>query len=470
MPRWAAETWWPRFARVLANLRLAAAESPDAAILSAHALRGPGGMAAHWLRAAPACAATRAVLRRADDAWVALWLDLAEAPSTHRGEAWTRAVRDRLFGVGSTCLGHLSAEDWADAHYSAGAQAAWPTLAEWAASSGVPWREFASVAGVPPAQWQPGTASPGSVSRWWAAEAARAAEAVAALRASAANRVSARRTGAMPGEVDAPNLWISALGPGGPFGGPLREAGGPVSAAFVVARIFGLPVWPSLGLPSPPVACRHCSVPAIPGMQGEAQGPAAARGPRCGYDEAGEHIGACSKSGPAAGAKWRHDSLVRALADVSRLSGRGGAYHDGPVFDLGARRRPADFMERGGPAAPAGLCVDVTVVGGGVAAARRAEAAKTASYAPQMRLHPHLRFAPFGVASDGSVGVEAHRMLAMWTRSLCALRARDGEPAGSPRDDVEAAVGRAFVRVMIAQADAWVRGPVAGQGRYPPPR
>ena len=105
---------------------------------------------------------------------------------------------------------------------------------------------------------------------------------------------------------------------------------------------------------------------------------------------------------------------------------------------------------------------------GGVAAARAAEADKVAWYAPQIAVHPQWAFQPFGVGTDGSVAPGAAARVAVWVRQLMSGRAAARDPPGCPRDEVWVAVGRAFARVVLAQAAAWRRAPpLARLGRGP---
>lgn len=473
---WVEDVWRPRWRRVLTRLREAFSEAPDAAISVAHAIGGPCALASHWLRSLPAAASpsVSAVLAAADAEWVELWLEFGGASPSAAATGPGSPAHARVFGAGPACLGHRSAAAAADALWWSGLASAWPAVVRFGATAGISWRDLARAAGVPAAVWSPADAAPEAVSAFSRGAASRAQLVFDSARAALANSL-AGAPGAGAGAPGAPNLWVASLSAAPDLLAlPMTPPGVPFSSAsLAVARIFGLPVWPALGLPTPPSACAHCSaVPARPeggGGGGGDPGPPHAAGPRAVLDARGEHIGACLRSGPAAGAQRRHNAFCRSLADISAAAGRGGSYHDGPVFESGRRRRPADWLEAGGPASPGGVCCDATIRVGGSLAASRAEAVKTASYAHQMARHPHLSFAPFGVGTDGSLGPAAHGRLGLWVRSLAAVRARRGDLPGAPPEEVAAAVGRAFLRSFAAQAAAWLAPPCPLRSSRPRP-
>jgi len=470
---WAREVWLPRWLRTCANLRRAAAEAPDTAVLVAHLLRGPGTSASHWLRLAPCDAATRQVLDDADAAWVELWLDLARHDaSSLSGETVARCA-DRLFGIGPDCFGHLSAGDAADARYWAGAAQAWPTVAAWAAemrSSAVTPDTMARAIGVPADVVAAAAAHDdpdrlvGIVTAWLRSRSTSEAAALYACRAARRERIAHGARGCGRGAYASatavdngqPNLLLAALRDCAWTPAGLLSADG-AGAPIVLARIFGLPVWPALGV-APPSQCRRCNAsaytcPCEAGALRRADAPTVPRVPdglRANLDPHGDHLTACLRGGPAAGAKWRHDNFARDLARVSSAVGRGGHYHDGPVFDFGRRRRPADIMEGGN------LCIDFAIGARQVLPVAPREAAKTAKYADQLRVHPDLRFSPFAVDLDGEIGPVAATTVIGWSRALATTRHRAGVPMGDPTADVAAAVGRAFTRGLVAQAVAWL--------------
>jgi hypothetical protein len=463
---WVTEVWVPRWQTLLRRLREAFAEAPDAAIAAADAVGGPCSIAAHWLRAFPAATlpSVSAALAAADAEWVALWLEFGGVQRPAPGSiSPSSAAHARVFGAGPACLGHRSASASAEALWWSGLSSAWPVVARLGSAAGIPWRDLARAAAVPHTVWAPAGASPEAVTAYCRAAASQAQLALDTGRAALAASL-AGSPGAAAGAPGAPNLWVSSLkAASGLVPLPSTPPGVHFSAAgYAVARIFGLPVWSSLGLSSPPSACAHCCAvpaPSLGGCGGGAAPRAPALAPRAVLDAQGEHIGVCLRSGPAAGALRRHNAFCRALADISAACGRGGAYHDGPVFESGPRRRPADWLEAGGPASPAGVCCDATIRTGGVAAAASAEQDKVALYTPQMALHSGLSFAPFGVGTDGSVGPAAHTRMGQWTRSLATTRARRGDLPGDPPGEVAAAVGRAFLRAFAAQAAAWLAPP-----------
>ena len=474
---WAREVWLPRWLRTCANLRRAAETAPDTAVLAANMLRGPGTSASHWLRLAPCDDATREVLVEADSEWVCLWLEFA---GYRDGAAISdeMAVRcaDRLFGAGSDCFGHLSAADVADARYWAGAALAWPTVAAWAADLRSPAATpdtMARAMGVPSGVVEPAMAHNdpdrlvGIISAWLRSRATLEDERLTLRRNERREHIASgvascdhgAHASASAVSDGSPNLLLAALRDSAwALAGPLSADG--AGAPIIVARIFGLPVWPALAVP-PPSQCRRCNASAY-SCPCEAGGPTretattatAALPPRprlrADLDPHGDHFTACLKAGPAAGAKWRHDNFARDLAKISCAVGRGGQYHDGPVFDFGRRRRPADIMEEGN------LCIDLTIGARQVQTAAGREAEKTAKYADQMRVHPDLRFSPFAVDLDGEVGPAAASILSGWSRALATIRRRAGVPTGDPTADVAVAVGRAFTRGLIAQAVAWL--------------
>ena len=473
---WARDVWLPRWQRTCAGIRRVAAESPDTAALAANLLRGPGASASHWLRLAPCDAATRRVLAEADSGWVNLWLELAGHTREALPTALVERCANRLYGDGPECFGHLAASDIADARYWAGMADAWPTVAQWAAELGSPLATPAILAvtmGVPP-DVATRAQSPEAPARGcergiqivlqWLLQRARAEDADLATR-------RAQRRGAVAAIAEAgcghgayasattvrnghPNLLLAALRDSAwPLAGALSVDG--AGAPIILARVFGLPLWPALGVP-PPSQCRRCHAPALQYVScegSEPQGAAAAAAPtglRATLDSYGDHLTACRRGGPSAGAKWRHDTFARDLALISRAVGRGGHYHDGPVFDFGRRRRPADIMEDGN------LCIDFAIGARRVQPVGPREAAKLAKYADQLRTHPGLRFQPFAVDHDGEVGPGAAATIAGWSRSLADVRRRARVPDGDPTTDVVVAVGRAFTRGLVAQAISWL--------------
>jgi len=468
---WARDVWLPRWQRTCANLKRAASTAPDTAVLAAHLLRGPGASASHWLRLAPCDDDARRVLAEADAAWVDLWLGFAGyADRSCVPPATLDCCADRLFGTGTQCFGHTAASDIADARYWTGMVQAWPTVAEWAAELGSAQASpdvMARAMGVPheiitaAAATRHSGRAVGIVLAWLRSRAREEDELLEARRDARRARISSGVAGCDRGAYASPaaanngfpNLLLAALRDSAwPLAGPLSMDG--AGAPVIVARIFGLPVWPALGIP-PPSQCKRCQAPASP-CPCEAVGitedqPAwQCRGLVATLDPHGDHFTVCRKAGPAAGAKWRHDNFARDMASISSEVGCDGRYHDGPVFTHGRRRRPADIMEAGH------VCIDFTFGARQVKPAGPREAAKVDKYADQMRLHPRLRFQAFAVDLDGEIGPGAAAVLGKWSRALATVRRRAGLPTGDPTADVAVAVGRAFARGHVAQAMAWL--------------
>lgn len=461
--RWASDVWLPKWRRQCAAILRIAEEAPDVAVLSASLIRGPGQSAAHWLRLAPCTPPTREVLATADREWTDVWIRLAGHDPTALPEALRTACEDRLFAPGQDCLDHLSASDIADARYWTGLAQAWPTLAEWAEemrSATFTPSHVATLAGVPPeiVAGKPPSDTPRIVNAWLRKRAADADLDLSTHRWLRRERLLAQASHGASSSVESadsgsPNLLTSALRPTawGPAGTLSADGRG---APYLICRIFGLPVWPALGM-SDPTHCKRCRAPASSPMGGEDADLAGnARAVRAALDAHGEHIAACASSGPTAGAKWRHDALARDLAHISNACGRDGRYHDGPLFSFGPKSRPADLLELGH------ICIDVTIGSRRVASVTNRERDKSRKYAPQMALHPHLRFRPLAIDHDGDIGPEGTRLLREWSKSLAVLRSTAGCTPGDPFTDVTAAAGRAFARGLVAQARAWL-----GHGR-----
>ena len=102
------------------------------------------------------------------------------------------------------------------------------------------------------------------------------------------------------------------------------------------------------------------------------------------------------------------------------------------------------------------LCIDFAIGARQVQPVAPREAAKSAKYADQLRVHPDLRFRPFAVDLDGEIGPGAATTVCGWSRALATTRHRAGVPMGDPTADVVVAVGRAFTRGLVAQATAWL--------------
>lgn len=452
--QWVAEVWKPRWDKVVGGLRLAFSYHQEAAVAAAHLLGGPGSSASYWQGSAPATDnATAAILARADDDWVRMWLGFAG----HPGRTPSAQDRARVFGLGPACLGHRSAGDGAKANYLAGAAAAWPFVARWAAEARCAWRDFARALDVVPADLvQSPAATPHSIgAHLQALSAAASGDWQTAREASHDLLMASRRPGARcaPAAIGRPNVLLRALSPS-PCGDPLSShLCGP---AFVVARIFGLPVWPAMGI-SRPVACPRCNAawaplaagPRVPtGGRGGSGSTVSPVGVATCLDEDGDHARCCRRQRRGDGCIPLHNGVVRGLAAIARDAGRDAQYHGGPVFTWGRKSAPADWMERD-PRFPVGLCCDFTLGAASIASAEAREAAKVAKYAPQLRAHPHLGFAPFAVTNDGEIGGGAEDLCRTWARSLSARQAAAGIPVGAPVEEIFIAVSRTIVREII---------------------
>jgi hypothetical protein len=485
---WVCDVWAPKFRRVLSNLRTASAVDTEAAISAAHALRGPGGFAAHWLRTTPVPpgSAAEATLAAIDLEWVMLWLSFG----TNGSAATTASLQaddviacwDRVFGSGGACLGHASA-CWSSANcFAAGRRAAWPTISRWAVEMGADWRTFARSLGAP-AEALGVSATTNSVGALFAAEAARTLDAYCAATRAAADRIHTRPASAVLGRgaqsspqsraARHPNLWIHALGgslcPLVPSGGGFSPDGLRDRAGLAVAFIFGLPIWDALRTPRP-TSCAHCLAPAtadspassLPSVSLPAEPSPRALAPhgaRSVLDNHGHHIAVCDRSGVLAGCKYRHDAIARDQAVVSNASGMGGQYHDGPIFRFGRKQRPADFLQKH-PRYPRGEAVDITVGLAEVNCAAQREADKVKKFACQLSIHPELGFRPFGASTDGDIGPCANSLVVDWSRLLGRRRTDLRLPVASPHSVIVTAVARAFARAMIFQAVQWTLAPL----------
>jgi hypothetical protein len=460
--RWVREVWMPKQAHRVDAIRRVARHAPDVAILTAVAIGGPGAAGVHWM-AHVRCWEDEAVmqqLRDADRMWIDLFVSLAGLdPVELRRDAPHRAaaVRSRVFGAGPACLGHRSAAEAAEATYWAGLRRAWPIIRARVADAGVPslLGDLLVAAGVPPAVPADGVAA------WVAVRAEEEAAALAAVRTRLAKECSGVGEATAWGATSSPeavlearpNLRVEALRASRwQLAGQLSKdgRGGPISLAI----LFGLPLWPALGLPSPS-HCPRCLAPAHVTVGGAG---VAEDGPHCGansrpgvravLDDGGEHVAACLLSGPAAGPKRRHDGVVRDLAQISSGCGRTARYHDGPIFRFGRKSRPADWLE-------GRVCHDLVIGARSVMCATAREREKTRKYAVQMAEHPAYVFRPFGAENGGEIGPVASATVADWSRALAAARKVAMLPVGNPAGDVRAAVGRAFVRASISQVMAW---------------
>jgi hypothetical protein len=508
---WLLATWAPRFRRVMGNLKRAFDVNPSAAILTANSIKGPGASAAHWLRSTPVHKYPNAlkVLQDIDDEWVHLLLyfagyDHSTASNESRlTERELSACYDRTFGSGPSCLAHISAAQVAPVRYQEGISRAWPTVSRWVAEmSGADWRTFAKLLGAPDSAISPqNTSNSGhSVDAYFREAASQASEAYREACAAATERVrcfkpSARSNlsrGAQASIHAASNgfcnFWVAALGRSGTLtpAGPLADVGCEQHAGLHLTLLFGLPVWRHLGATgesSRPVHCKHCGAAALP-AQNDARvprlspaAPGAARplsspaAPdedcepsaaitgafRKTFDIFGLHAQVCPHSGILAGAKWKHDSIVRRLATLSAECGRGGRYHDRPIFTFGAQQRPADALQdaRDRSRYPAGEAIDFTIGLEPIRTAAGREQDKNKKFESQLRWHQCLQFSPFGATHDGEVGESAHRLLLDWARALATRASALRLPLSDCRGEINTAAARAITRATIFQLVQW---------------
>jgi hypothetical protein len=454
---WVLNVWRPRWDKRVKGLLKVFEVAPDVAIMAAVSLGGPGAAASHWQSHAPAFADPRIVLimEDVDLEWVNMFIAMTGVdPCALRRDAprLVAAVADRIFGSGPACLGHRSAREGSEANYWRGLRVAWPTMMRLASSASISLPELAEAALVPAG------VPVDRVAAWIARQDESAAADLVDLRLSYATRCSGdssrlavgARASADAHDAGYPNLRVQALRPSRWVRcGALSSNGR--GGVIALAQLFGVPMWQALGV-APPSQCRRCQAPAVKLMGGSGtlellqQQPQG--GVRASLDDEGEHVAACQKGGPLAGAKKRHDDVARALAHISAECGRDGRYHDGPVFSFGQKSRPADWIE-------GNMCHDLNQGARRVMTVANREKGKVAKYAEQMRLHPHLMFRPFAVDNGGEVGPQAAQTMGEWARSLAAARKTAGFPTGNPSADVCVAVGRAFVRAAVAQVYAW---------------
>lgn len=453
---WARDVWLPRFETRLQRLRRAYQLHPEAAVQAAFLLKGPGSMAMHWLRVTPATPQILETLRRADEAWTDTWLFMSGNRSAALHPDISRDdLRARIYGKGPACLGHISAEDVAEHLYARGLADAWPHVARWFTEAGMNWRDAATAAGIPPNEVQRVGATPGSLAAWLAAQATKQEDDYANQQ----ERIGARVTsGEGPGarcsrsarEAGRPNMWIEAMSPVRGDDAPMTEVG-EIGPAILVCRALGLPIWDALRIKEPS-HCRRCfAAPANAQAGGSRMGSGSV------LDAYGEHSLSCRRGGIAGGSKRRHDTIVNSLVRVSNAAGVEAKAHDGPVFDIGQQRRPADWLQHCA-AAPGGMCCDLTVGCRSVETVERREETKVKKYAAQMARHPHLKFRAFAIDLSGEIGPDAWRTMQEWIASLGAQRAREGLPVGDIRGDVVGPVARGFTRAVVAQVAAWASG------------
>ena len=486
---WVESMWVPRFRRVIANLRRAFSCDPEAAIAAAHLSGGPGASAAHWLRTCPVTPGTSVwrTLEQMDLEWVHLWISFAGGPWQSHTEAPPLrnddivACWNRVFGSGAHCFGHSSATWSSRKHFTAGRSLAWPALVSWANEINLPWIDLARQLGVEPPLLSSPAVTVTSISRFFSAEALKSAASYKKLTEGASEFLRHRSTTPLLGRGAITslhgcanghrNLLLASLG-GTPSHvlapGDLAPDGLRDHTGIIIALIFGLPVWGALGIMRP-MQCKHCLAPAalpVPASETPASSPLDLRAPlpsrraelsRRTVDDQGRHLHTCTASGPSAGCRWRHDTVVRALARLSAACGSDGRYHDGPIFTFGPKQRPADLLQRSDNPSrfPFGQAIDVTIGVPDVGSSDTRESDKQQKFASQLSQHPHIEFTAFGITTDGNIGAQAHSLMCSWSRALARFCHTSALPPGNPRSEVLTTVARAFVRSLIFQMVQW---------------
>jgi hypothetical protein len=377
----------------------------------------------------------------------------------------------------------------AAACFNRGRVNAWPTLLAWSTSIGAAWCDFARVLGAPdsvlsaPSPTHADRTS--SVLSFFAAAATTAESVLNKTRLAAADRVRlfSGSPRLAPGSCSSihsvtnghPNLWITALSHSSGLYIPPGDLTNPEQSAFAglhVALLFGLPIWPSLGVLRRPAHCKHClaAVHASSSVLTAARAPSgnpcsadssATVSSMSSLDDFGVHITTCRRSGPLACNKTKHDQIVRRLADVSAKVGRNGRYHDGPIFTFGRKSRPADFLQNhvNFNRYPEGECVDFTSGLSSVRLADGREADKWRKYAPQFAFRPEYAFRTFGATHEGDVGPQAQSLLADWCLSLASRLATLRHPPCDVRGEIFVSVARSFTRATINQFVQWLLRP-----------
>ena len=488
---WVLTEWVPKLERLMTQLRLAFTIDPEAAILTAHAIKGPGASAAHWLRSASAAHDDRILrtLEHVDNQWVLMWLSFggynhATAAPAHRlTNAELATCWDRVYGSGANCLGHLAASWCAPLRCAEGRAQAWPTISQWVATMGphADWRSFAKLLGAPAHTLSTGTHNTGRpVEAHFAAEVRASADALRQRITDAAERVRAFEgsprlsRGAQSSAISVANghmnFWVAALGRSNPLApaGPLTDDGHRGYAGAHIALLFGLSVWSALDVAPRPEFCRHCGAAALPASTitraSRSALPGTAHPPpvtitsyRHHLDDFGLHISVCSKSGALAGAKQRHDKTVRRLAELSKECGRKGRYHDGPIFRFGPKQRPADVLQNAPNAAryPGGQCLDFTSGLETVRSAADREKEKVRKFADQLSLHPEYDFRALATTHDGDVAPQTHGVILDWGNLLASRAAALHLPNADFRSEVSVAAARAMTRAILHQFVQW---------------
>jgi hypothetical protein len=149
----------------------------------------------------------------------------------------------------------------------------------------------------------------------------------------------------------------------------------------------------------------------------------------------------------------RHDRYTKYIVRLAKACGVEAEFHNREGAFAGAtrRQRPADALLHLDPNKPKGTAVDVTIVTGGLWAADKAEKEKGPKYSAGLVADQQLRFIVAGIASNGFVCAAFKQLIEGLARPLRAAR----KLSGNHTTDLWAALGRAYVDVMMDQACKW---------------
>lgn len=474
--RWWAERWLPRFRKRCERIAHLAKSNAAVAIWSAHALRGPGGMAMHALRGLPprflsdktlGSEQIMRVLEHADDTWVDLLHDLAGSAAPPRQSPMRAHAHQLIFGHR---MGHLSAAACAPKAATAGLAEAFPAMMRIANAHKLDPADWAELLDLPQLAQYAGRAVPAAVINSCKGTLTAAAK-------LAAEQWDAKRSPSCD-----TNLWVEALTAPGPLHAAVDAACGAAmlpttrdaAIQFALARALQTPVWgaltaiaPDAHLFDPTAACGLCGTAPSNAAQGFVDGSArpvaAPRRPRQHFDVHALHVSACLRATPAVNNKTRHDRLVKVAVELGHLCGISSRFHDGPLFDIDSShrgKRPADWLEQNGEITPAessryflGRCHDLTYVTGD---AEAAELRKHVKYKAAMAELPNHALSILAVNYDGDVSRGGMEVIRRWATNLTRLRKLSAELTGSPAKEVTSALATGFATVTALQVAAYV--------------
>jgi len=395
---WVRDVFVPKVRARIAKLRELADVDIHTAIKAAMLLGGPGDMAVHFLKGLPPALT--------DDAMMAVELAVVDAE-------W----RDMMVGL----AGGVGGRDADTAVYC--------TLRHKRAGE---YRELAAWTGVCTA-W-------GAMRRMHT-RYDDALEAAVGGTETDAQEVRKQRLEAMP-EPPAFTLWRAALGPRNSLHDVI-SAGGMMAQQDLAVRL---------------ALRRAMGLTCVPTMNGRNLVPLG-RCTLCGavWDE--DHIAKCRRLPVSANNKRRHDALAMILARIAVQCGFDASPHDGPLFDKPGGKRPADWLERDAMRHihVMGLCQDLTIRTGGLAAVTAATKAKERKYAQFLQHDKRYGLAIFGITTDGQLHKDAVETLNRYATRLAAMRRKLAEPIRQPHTDVRNAVGAAFAAVMAGQMLGYAR-------------